>query len=92
MYRIEHDIPDRSRDTMLRARAVLEDVLRVAKTLPVNEQVMVTMRFRDGYTFREIAAVCGCHEMTAMRRIKRICKKLCDVKRSESEAVLAAIA
>lgn len=91
MYLVKHDIPDRMGEVLHR-RYILEDVLRIAETLSINERVVITMRFRDGYKLSEIAAVCGCHEVTVGRRLQRICKKLCNVKEAEGQAVSAAIA
>ena len=69
-----------STDRRISERDVLTDVLRLANRLPTPQRVLVTMRYRDGYTFQEIASICGCHSVTVLRRLRSIVATLCNMK------------
>lgn len=82
-YQIRADIPTAESRRLIHERNVLENVLEYALRLPLHERVMVWMWYRDGYTYRQIAAAFKIHETTAKRRLIRIATKLCDMKRAD---------
>ena len=57
-------------------RACLDRLLELAEYLSLQEKVMITMRFRDGYNYSDIACLLGIHPANVGRRIKTICKKV----------------
>jgi len=77
-------MPDFTKHNRLRERAIVEEIVSYAKMLPIKEKIMIFMRYRDGYTFSQIACAFGISESTVRRRIVKINKKLCAAKAKDS--------
>ena len=57
-------------------RKFIAESCELAKTLPPKKKLLFLMRFDSGYSCKEIAELCGCHEETVRRRIQRVAEEI----------------
>ncbi len=68
---------------LLTQRRIVAEIVKLAQTLPPSQRIMIWMRFRDGYTLKDIATAFQCHEGTARRRLISIGKELLELKKKQ---------
>ena len=67
---------DTTKDERLALRRAAEELVERSKVLPDANRLIMLMRYRDGYTFAEIATVAGVHTSTIGRRIRKLTESL----------------
>lgn len=72
----------------LALRSINDEIVFLSEQLPKRSRVMMTMKFRDGYTNSEIASLIGVVESTIYSRIKRILEnEIKQLRKEEHESI-----
>ena len=69
-------------------RNINEEIVFLSKGLPIKEKTTLTMRFRDGYSYTEIASLLNFNPSSVSRKINKLLKNEIVKLRKESYASL----
>ena len=87
LYLVTPDAGEATQHRDLERSESVEALRRSLSTLPARQRLAVVLRYYEGLSSREIAAVLGCSEETARNTLLRSLRKLRAVLSSSEEAV-----